>query len=53
MSGLYYLIFGIAILVIVWWCLSNDKGSEQDGSKGLLAIRAPKQRKPGAGQPRY
>ena len=46
MSGLYYLVFGIAILAIIWWCLSNDKGSDQDGYKGPLAIRAPRQRKP-------
>jgi hypothetical protein len=52
MSGLYYLVFGVAILVIIWWCMSNDKGSDKDGSQGLLAIRAPKQQKPGASGPR-
>jgi hypothetical protein len=52
MSGLYYLVFGIAILVIIWWCMSNDKGSDQDGSRGLLAIRAPRQREARSGRPR-
>ena len=42
MSGLYYLVFGIAILAIIWWCLSNDKRTEIDGFKGLLAIRTAK-----------
>jgi hypothetical protein len=46
MSGLYYLVFCVAILVIIWWCWDNDKGSEQDGYKGVLAIRAPKQKEP-------
>jgi hypothetical protein len=47
MSGLYYLVFGVAILIIIWWCMSNDaQGSEQNGEKGLLAMRAPVERKP-------
>ena len=42
MSGLYYLIFGVAILVIIRWCWNNDKGREQDGTEGFLAMRAAK-----------
>jgi hypothetical protein len=50
MDGFYYLVFGVTILVIIWWCRNNDKGSEQDGLSGLLAIRAHKQtnKSPGA-----
>ncbi len=46
MSGVYYLLFGIAILAIIWWCIQNDKGSESDGAKGLLAMRRPKETRP-------
>jgi len=50
MDGFYYLVFGVAILVIIWWCWNNDKGSGQDGFSGLLAMRAHKQenKSPGA-----
>jgi len=41
MSGLYYAVFVVAILVIIWWHIENERiGPNSDGSKGFLAIKS-------------
>ena len=42
MSGLYYAVFVLAILVVIWWLIQNERvGPNSDGSRGFLAIRSP------------
>ncbi len=42
MSGFYYSVFVLAILVIIWWHIENERdGPNSEGSKGFLAIKAP------------
>jgi len=41
MSSVLYAIFVVAILFIIYWYVQNERAGT-DGSKGLLAMRAPK-----------
>lgn len=41
MSGAYYAIFVVGILVVIHWYITNERlGQNSGGSKGLLAMRA-------------
>jgi len=40
MNSIYYGLALIAILVIIQWYIVNDRGSQSDGSIGILAIRS-------------
>ena len=48
MSGVYYGVFVIAILVVIRWCQTNDI-SGGDGSAGLLAMTARRRKDDPAG----
>jgi hypothetical protein len=41
MDGVFYAIFGIAILLLIRWYMRNDKGLNTDGNSGLFAMRTP------------
>jgi hypothetical protein len=41
MNSLYYGLALIAILIIIGWYIANDGNGQNDGSRGLLALRKP------------
>jgi hypothetical protein len=42
MSGVFYAIFGLAILIVIRWYVQNERNDpDADGSLGLLAMRQP------------
>jgi hypothetical protein len=39
MNSLYFGLCLLAIIVIIHWCVLNDGQGQNDGSKGVLAMR--------------
>jgi hypothetical protein len=41
MQGLYYLLSIVAVFVVLWWYIRNDKVKEGEPTTGLLAMKTP------------
>lgn len=53
MEGLYYLVFLIAIMVIIQWYVANDAVKPDEPTRGLLAMsESRKKQKRKIGRPR-
>jgi hypothetical protein len=44
-GGLIFLSFNIAILSVIWWCITNNDKSGGHAGLGLFAMREPPRKK--------
>jgi hypothetical protein len=50
MSGIFYAIFVVGILVVIHWYIANERvGPNSDGSEGVLAMRSGRESDANAG----